>query len=92
MTTWEKLKSTTLVNVDKQWVWKQICAVCIGWKKGDAVKAKKMALAQYRKLYGEWPPESWEFDDKTEVEPMIKEAMHNDLKELWSKKRKLRND
>ena len=87
MTTWRDLKLSDWLE-DRHWVWKQICLVAIGWKKGDKEKANKMALAQYRKIYGEWPPSHFLFveENSLEVVPEIRDAMYADLQEMYSKK------
>lgn len=40
---------------DKQEIWRQIVGYALESKGGDAAKAEKYALAQYRNLYDAWP-------------------------------------
>jgi DNA repair protein RadD len=41
---------------DKASVWAQTVGLALERKKGDVAAASKFAAAQYRNLYGEWPP------------------------------------
>ena len=43
----------------KRWVYGQMLAVGLDWCRGDMARARKLALAQYRSLYSEWPPREW---------------------------------
>lgn len=40
---------------DRDAVWRQLCYHSLERKKGDADKARKFALANYRNIYGDWP-------------------------------------
>ena len=57
-----------LSRSDKQKVWRSLCEVTANITL-SAEKGKKMALAQYRELFGEWPPYSWGYSPAGE-EPL----------------------
>ncbi|CAB4145108.1 SSL2 DNA or RNA helicases of superfamily II [uncultured Caudovirales phage] len=53
---------------DKASVWGQICYYALDKKQGDINLAEKLALAQYRNLYGEWPARG-SFHAQTPIPP-----------------------
>ena len=47
---------------DQQWTWEQLCLIAQVRKGEDNAAAHKFALAQYKTMYQEWPPRSWDFE------------------------------
>ena len=40
---------------NKEWTWQQLLGIALDRRRGEADRAVKLALAQYKQLYGEWP-------------------------------------
>ena len=47
---------------DRRWTWRQMCRVALDRKGGDEEAGNKLALAQFKNLYDDWPPRDWGFD------------------------------
>ena len=43
---------------NREWTWHQMLGVANTWKR-DPQAAQRLALAQYRAFYGDWPPLQW---------------------------------
>ena len=73
---------------DQRWTWEQLCLIAQVRKGEDSTAAHKFALAQYKTMYKEWPPRSWDFEPAT-GEP--DNRVVNKVKQqiiAWSKRQK----
>jgi len=64
----------------RSWVWAKMCGVAIEWKRGDTGAARRLALAQYRTLYGEWPMREWGYPWTEMPDARVKRKMVNQIR------------
>ena len=76
-------------TMDKRWMWGQMCAVALNWKKGEIDPARRLARAQYHDLYDEWPPGDWEIVEGMEYQaapnPNVRRKMIQQIKD-WKER------
>ena len=52
--------------------WPELCKNALRVCSGDAERARKMALAQYRQIFGTWPKDDFIVDENPPVEAVVK--------------------
>jgi len=62
---------------DRDAAWEMICCEALRRKRGNAQKAKKFALAQYRNLYGDWPKSA--FSPAEVCDPALASHIHSNV-------------
>ena len=71
---------------DQGWTWRQICRVASARHPYDDDRARKLALAQYRNLYGEWPAKKFKRDSGA-PDSRVEQAIMYRLKKYWRKQK-----
>ena len=73
---------------DRRWTWRQMCRVGLE-RKGDPALARRLALAQFKNLYGTWPPHGWEFDPvEGESDRRVQRVVQRQLQAYFKRKDK----
>ena len=67
---------------NKHWVWQQMCAEALR-RRPDKAAAKKLALAQYKQLFDEWP--KGKFDPASEPHEYIAQLMRKQSRAYFAK-------
>ena len=75
----EKLKE------NKGWVWQQMCAQALLWR-SDKDSARKLALAQYKQLFDEWP--RGDFNPALEPNDYIAQLMRRQTRQYFARNAK----
>lgn len=65
----------------REWTWAEMCKVALGWKGGDVQRAKSLALAQYKNLYGDFPPREWGFIESEGGDARVERRMRKQIAE-----------
>lgn len=73
---------------DKKSTWEQICTISIRKKKGNAEKARKLALGQYRGFYGEWPSGEFVNEPWRKVDPRLEAKCHEAMLQHFRRQKK----
>lgn len=71
---------------DRNSVWRQLCGLSLERKKGDEEKARKFALAQYRRIYGGWPHAEFSSNDIEIPHPQLVRKVQQGVI-AWAKRR-----
>lgn len=70
---------------DKGVIWEQICTIALNKKGGDAEKANKLALGQFRGFYGEWPEGSFINNPNGRVDPRLESKCHQAMLQYFKR-------
>ena len=65
---------------NNQWTWAQMCGVAQERYEGDTERQIKLARAQYKTLYGDWPPREWGFPEIDNPDNRVRRKVLQQLK------------
>ena len=73
-------------NEDKRWTWEQICRVASQLKNFHHESARRLAYAQYKAMFDEWPTQLFALDSES-PDPRVERKVRQQLRAYYRRKK-----